>query len=114
MALTKGVRAITQLAASDTSTVLDVSAANSQVLGLLHFNGTGAVTAPGSAEVQWMARSGTHWYSLTAPQFSSVDGATDTRTVAIPDAAASVRIIYTQPTGPTGMTLDAEVATETL
>jgi hypothetical protein len=113
MALTKSGSAITQLTASGTSTTLDVSASYGQTLGIKHNNGSGTVTVAALAKVQWKRASGSNWYDLTTVSASTTTSAIDTFTVAIPDAAASVQIVYTQPTGASGYALDAEIGTIT-
>lgn len=111
MALSKSRAAIAQLTASGTSTTLDVSASYRQTLYLKHSNGTGTVTGAATYQVQVKTSGGTLWYSLNAQPlpFSAVAAQVDDRPFRIPDDVASVRIIYAQPTGPTGYTLDAEV-----
>lgn len=113
MALTKSGSAITQLTATGTSTTLDVSAAYGQVLGIKHDNGSGAVSVAATAKVQWKRASGSNWYDMATVSAGTTTAGVDTFTVAIPDAAASVQVVYTQPTGPTGYALDAEVGTIT-
>lgn len=113
MALSKGRSAITQLTASGTSTTLDVSGAYSATLLIKHSNGTSTVTAAASFEVQVKSQGGTNWYAHATCVGSTTAAQVDDVTVALPEDVASVRIIYTAPTGPSGFTLDAEVATTT-
>lgn len=113
MALVKGRSAFTQLTASGTMTALDVSAANRQSVSISHFNGTGTPTVAATVAVQYKYSGGARWYTLTTWQASLVAGQVDQVGFRIPDAAASVQLVYTAPTGATGFTLDAEVGTET-
>lgn len=115
MALTKSRSAITQLTASGTSTTMSVSTSYGHVCLLKHSNGTGTVTAGATADVQVQTTGGSLWYSLTGGTiaFTGTAAASEDRAVAIPDAVASVRVVYVGPTGPTGFTLDAECGTIT-
>lgn len=113
MALSKGRSAITQLTASGTSTTLDVSGAYSATLLIKHSNGTGTVTAEASFQVQVKSQGGSSWYTWTIAIASKTAAQVDDITIALPPDVASMRIVYTSPTGATGATCDAEVATTT-
>lgn len=113
MALTKAKTSITQLTASGTSTAPDVSGSYDQGLYLSHSNGTGSVTVAATAKVQVQPSGASRWYDLTTVTFSTTAAATDSVVVALPDNATGVRVVYTQPTGPTGYTLDADAGTIT-
>lgn len=108
MALTKDRASITQLTASGTSTALDVSGAYEATLYVRHSNGTGTVTTAATIAVQVKPSGGTY-ITLTTLAASTTAAQLDVFTVRIPDDATSVQLVYTQPTGPTGYTLDAEV-----
>lgn len=110
MALTKTRDAIAQLTASGTSTALDVSGADSATLYIRHSNGTGTVTAPASFAVQAKTQGGTNWYTWRTVVASTTAAQIDDIPVTIDENAASVRVVYTAPAGPTGFTCDAEIA----
>lgn len=112
MALTKSRSAITQLAASGTSTPIDVSTSYEHTLYVRHSNGTGTVTTAAAIKVQ-VKPSGGSWTTLTTLAASTTAAQADQFVVRIPDDAAAVQVVYTAPTGPTGFTLDAEVGTIT-
>jgi hypothetical protein len=111
MAATKGGSAITQLTASGTSTTLGVPTTYDQVLGISHSNGTGTVTAAATIQVQYQVSTAARWYPLATFTASLTAAATDSFTCLIPGPTTAVRLVYTAPTGPTGVTLDAEIGT---
>jgi hypothetical protein len=113
MALAKSRASITQLTASGTSTTLDVSAAYSATLLIRHSNGSGSVTAAASFQVQVKPVGGSTWYTHAVPVASTTTAQVDTIVVALPPDVGSVQVVYTAPTGPSGSTFDAEVATTT-
>jgi len=113
MALTKGRTAITQLTATGNSSDLDVSDAYKADLGIKHVNGTGTITAGAQIHVRWKPSGGSQWYVLASILCSLTASDEQTFSVRIPDAAASVDLDYTAPTGSTGHTLDAEVGETT-
>lgn len=115
MALAKNSVAIAQLTASGTSASQDLSAGIAPVCSLRHSNGTGSITAAGTAQVQYQLSGAARWYAPPGLliTFSTTAAATDDRTVSLPDAATAARIVYTAPTGATSPTLDAEFGTVT-
>lgn len=113
MALSKTRAAITQLTATGTSTVLDLGGAYDATLLVRHVNGSGSISAQGTADVEVRAEGGTEWYTLTTLGFGTTASAAAERVIDLPPAIADVRLSYTAPTGSTGHTLDAEVATIT-
>lgn len=115
MALSKSSTAITQLTAAGTSASVPVAAGVLPVVALRHSNGTGSVTAAGTAQVQYQLNGAARWYApaLLLVTFGTTAAATEDRTVSVPDAATAVRVVYTPPSGPTGYTLDAEIGTVT-
>lgn len=111
MALSKSKSAITQMTASGTSTLLDVSASYGDTLYLNHSNGTGAVTTAGQVVVQVRPNAGARWYTLATLPLSAVAAAVDQPICALRDDVGQVQLVYTAPAGPTGFALDAEVGT---
>lgn len=110
MAVTLSRAAATQLTASGTSTTMDGDGKLGKACYLKHSNGSGTVSAAATFDVQMQTKGGSEWYTQTngPTPFGTTAAATETRTIPVPDSAASVRVVYVAPTGPTGYTLDAE------
>lgn len=109
MALVKSRSAITQLTATGQSTTLDLGTSYDHTLAVRHVNGTGTITAQGTAVVEWRTEGGTTWFTLTTLGFGTTASAAVEVSVDLPPSAGEVRLDYTAPTGSTGHTLDAEV-----
>ena len=114
MALVKNSAAIPQLTATGTSTTAILTGI-APICMLHHSNGTGTITAAGTAEIQVQLNGAARWYShpTLLVTFSTTSAATDDRQVILPDAATAARISYTVPTGATGPALDAEFGSVT-
>lgn len=115
MALSKTSTAITQLTASGTTVSVPTAAGIAPVISLHHSNGTGAITAAGTAQVQYQVNGALRWYAPPSllVSFSPTAAQAEDRNVALPDAATAARIVYTVPAGAAAPTLDAEIATVT-
>ena len=109
MSLAKSHDTITQLTATGQSTSLDIRASYRQSLYVKHYNGSGSVSAAGTAKIQVKPNGSSTWYDLVSVAFGTTTGGTDTSVIPIPDDAGSVRLDYTAPSGASGFTLDAEV-----
>jgi len=110
MAIVKSSGSITQMTASGTSTTVPVGATLSPYAVLLHSNGSGAVSAAGSAQIQYQFAGSAVWHTdLPAITFTTTTGGTLSQGVLLPDAVSNARAVYTAPTGPTGYTLDMEI-----
>lgn len=109
MPLVKSRSAITQLTATGASTTLSLSTSYDHTLAVRHVNGTGTITAQGTAAVEWRTSAGTTWFTLTTLGFGITASAAVEVSVDVPPSANEVRLDYTAPTGSTGHTLDAEV-----
>jgi hypothetical protein len=113
MALAKSRSAITQVTATGNSTTLSLSTAYEAAILVRHVNGTGTISAQGVADVEVRSSGGSTWFTLTTLGFGTTASAAVERVVDIPPGCDEVRLAYTSPTGSTGHTLDAEVATIT-
>jgi hypothetical protein len=114
LALSKSGSSITQLTAAGTSTTIDVSGAYDQVLGVRLYNGTsGTPTTVATAKVQWKRSGGIYWYDIGTVGGDLVASSVTTYTFDIPNAVASLQVLYTVPSGGSvaGFTCDAEVGT---
>jgi hypothetical protein len=112
VALSKTSAAITQFTTSGTqASPTSVSAGIAPLVSLHHSNGSGTVTVAATAQIQYQVNGAVRWYAPLGllVTFGTTTGATEDRTVILPDAATAVRIVYTVPTGATGPTLDAEI-----
>ncbi len=115
MALSKTSSAITQLTASGTTSSKSISAGIAPLVSLHHSNGTGSVTGAATAQVQYQVNGATRWYAPVGllVTFGTGTAAVEDRSVILPDSATAVEIVYVAPTGPSGYTLDAEIAITT-
>jgi hypothetical protein len=109
MALTKSRSAAAQRTTTGVTDALDLGASYDHTLAVRHVNGTGTITAQGTAVVEWRTEAGTTWFTLTTLGFGTTASAATEVSVDLPPSAGEVRLDYTVPTGSTGHTLDAEV-----
>jgi hypothetical protein len=110
MALTKIRRAAAQRTTTGQTDTLDLTDSYDHTLAVRHVNGTGTITAQGTAVVEWRTEGGTTWFTLTTLGFGTTASAAVEVSVDLPPSAGEVRLDYTAPTGSTGHTLDNEVA----
>jgi len=112
MTLTPGKTTITQLTSSGTSTTMTPSGQADLAIHIAQSNGTGSVTAVGTAQVQYQVAGESIWRSPPnyAVTFSATTAAVDNRPLAIDRTATAVRVVWVAPTGVTSPTLDATLS----
>ena len=113
MAATKSRSTAAQRTTTGAGDSLSLSTVYGATLCVTHVNGTGTITAQGTADVEVQTAGGSTWYTLTTLGFGTTASATVESVIDLPVGVGAVRLNYTAPTGSTGHTLDYEVGTIT-
>lgn len=104
---------ITQLTTTNNTPAIDISGKFGITIDFEHVNGTGTITAGAEVTVSG-SHDGITYYPIVQFIFGTTASSTEKRRCSLGMnqlPADSIRIEYTEPTGSTGHTLDAEYTT---